>query len=276
MTAANVLGQVLARFEEHGIAVVPVKGVVTARLFYEDVALRHCGDVDLRIRPQDFRRAIRIARSNGWTPKTDLPILWQSVARMMDCEVDIEATLGPPGLCAVSVEDVLGRTHEDRSLFGFPFRRIEIHDHGLVLVLNAFKDGFSSLPWSLEDLRRIAAAPEFRADTLIKRAREGRVATVLWLVADWLARAHGMEEWRRLRDRVGGTAPSTRVSRLQAWTRSLGSPPKLGLLAAATSSDVPSRAAIGLGLAVAGVCRGRAERARRAILERFRVAGGLR
>jgi len=145
-----------------------------------------------------------------------------------------------------------------------------------VLVLNAFKDGFRSLPWSLEDLRRFAAAPEFRADTLIERAREGRVATILWLVADWLARDHGMEGWQQLRDRIGGNAPSRRVALLQAWTRGLGSPPKLSLLTNATCSDVPSRAAIGLGLAVAGVCRGRAERAKRAISERLRVAGDRR
>jgi hypothetical protein len=276
VSAGHVLHTVVSRFEECGIDVVPVKGVVTARTLYEDIAVRHSGDIDLRIRRKDFRRAIRVARASGWSPTTDTPILWQSVLSVMGCEVDIESTIGPPGLCAVSVDDVLRRARRDRSLFGFSLRRIEIHDHGLVLVLNVFKDGFRSLPWSLEDLRRIVTAPGFEAGTLMERAREGRVTSVLWLVADWLAREHGVPEWRVVRDRIGARAPSRRVALLQAWTRRLASPPRLGLLATATSSDAPSLATVGLGLAIAGVFRGRVKRALRSISGRAPLVGGPR
>jgi hypothetical protein len=261
VTAAEVLRTVLFRLEERGIEVVPVKGVVTARTLYDDIALRHAGDVDLRIRPSDFQLAVEVAQANGWSPKTGLPILWQTVFDVMGCEVDVETTLGPPGLCGISVATVLSRAAVDETLFGFAVRKIEFHDHVLVLVLNAFKDGFRSLPWSFEDLRRIVTAPEFEPDSLIMLAREGQVATVLWLVADWLAREHGFAEWSVVRDRIGTHPPSHRVARIHAWRRRLGSPPKIGLIATASSSDLLSRAAVGFGLAVAGVVRGRLQRA---------------
>jgi hypothetical protein len=109
VTAAHVLRTVVGRFEGRGIEVVPVKGVVTARTLYEDIASRHSGDIDLRIRRTDFRRAIGVARASGWPATADAPILWQSVLRVMGCEVDVEGTIGPPGLCMVSVDDILRR-----------------------------------------------------------------------------------------------------------------------------------------------------------------------
>jgi hypothetical protein len=261
LRAALVLQAVLARFEEHGIAVLPVKGVVTARTLYEDMALRHSGDVDLRLRRTDYRRAIRLARALGWSPRKGTPVLWQTVLTLMGCEVDIECTLGPPGLCAISVDDLLRRAQGDRTLFGFPVRTIDLHDHALVLALNAYKDWFSCLPWSLEDLRRIVRVPGFEPSILVQRAREGRISSVLWLVADWLVREKGVTDWQVVRDGIGAGAPSRRVAHTCGWLRQLGSPPKLGLVATASSSDASWRAAIGASLAVAGACRGRAERA---------------
>jgi hypothetical protein len=267
LRAAQVLEAVLARFEERGIAAIPVKGVVTARTLYEDIALRHPGDIDLRIRRSDFRRAITTARALGWTPRKGTPVLWQTVLTVMGCEVDIECTLGPPGLCAVSIDDLLSRARTDRALFGFPVSSIELHDHALVLAVNVYKDWLHCLPWSLADLRRVVRAPGFEPSTLVQRAREGRISSVLWLVADWLVREHGMTDWRVVRDHIGAGAPSRRVAHIYGWLRRLGSPPKLGLVAAASSSDAPGRAAIGVSLALAGAFHGKAERALGAIAE---------
>jgi hypothetical protein len=50
VAATRVLGEV-------GVPSIAVKGIVTAYWLYEDPTERSIGDVDLRIRPEDFRRA---------------------------------------------------------------------------------------------------------------------------------------------------------------------------------------------------------------------------
>jgi hypothetical protein len=205
---------------------------------------------------------VRVARAAGWLKNVEGPILWQTVLHIDGWEVDIECTIGPPGLCAISVDDMLCRAGSDPSLFGFPCPRIELHDHAVVLALNAYKDGMHPLPWALDDLHRILEVQEFDIETLVARARQGRVTAALWIVANWLATEHGSDGWMRVRDLIGRRAPSTRVVAIQSWTQRRGWPPKLGLLATAASSDSTARSAMGVGLALAGVVRGRAERAR--------------
>src|SRR3984957_19837063 len=62
VAASRVLGTVVSALAAHSIPVLPVKGVVTAHLLYDDIALRPIRDIDIRLRPRDFGSAVRLAR----------------------------------------------------------------------------------------------------------------------------------------------------------------------------------------------------------------------
>jgi hypothetical protein len=241
-----------------GITVLPVKGILTAHLLYDDVASRPLLDIDLRLRRSDFQPAMAVARRLRWNPQLTSPVLWTAILKVDGFEVDIEATLGPPGLCGLRVEDVLARASRHTGPFGFPHLQPAFEDHALILVLNAFKDGLKPQPWATEDLRRIVRHPRFDGAALVERAREGRVESALWIVSDWLAEREGALDWRAVRERVGHRPPSRRVRAAYSWIRSRGWRQKEGLVVAATSSDSAVRAMSGLALTATGIFRRRA------------------
>jgi hypothetical protein len=234
-----------------------VKGIATAHLLYGDVAARPISDVDVRVRPRDFGRAVSVAKARGWYVRPDA-LLWQSLWRVQGWEIDVKSCLGPPGLCAVSVDDVMRRSEPRVEPFGFPHLRAELHDHALELVINAFKDSLQATPWSLEDLRRIVRHPAFDPARFIERAREGRVLTATWLVADWMVERHAAPVWRAVRDGIAAAPPNARVARLYAWWRDRGSPPKRGLFVLGSASDDLARSLSGIVLAAAGAAQYRA------------------
>src|SRR5258708_348112 len=106
LVAVRAFRRVAEALEAAGVRVLPVKGIVTARRFYADVAMRPMSDIDLRVVPRSFGRTVRIARALGWGPKTHGPRLVEAELRVEGWAVEIECTLGPPGLCALGVEDV--------------------------------------------------------------------------------------------------------------------------------------------------------------------------
>jgi hypothetical protein len=235
---------------------MPVKGIVTARLLYEDVSARPMADVDVRVAREDFRRLLAVARERGWRPRTDSPHLWEAVLHVGEWTVDIECAFSDPGLCAIPMRTAIARATRSVAPFEFEHLQPELHDHVLLLVLNAFKDGLETTPWAREDLLRIVRLDRFEVDLLVRRAHEGRVVSATWIVANWLATEHDSAKWREVRDTIG-QPPSERVS---AWYRRAldrGWNPKTGMLLTACSSDSEIGAWRGIALALAGIARGR-------------------
>jgi hypothetical protein len=258
----NAFRRVAGELRDHHVPLLPVKGLVTAHLLYDDVAARFLSDVDLRVRRSDFPRVLDVARRAGWEPKTDMPVLGQVMWSIDGWEVDVESTLGPPGLCAISTDDVIARAESRTEPFGFPHLWPDFTDHALILVLNVFKDGLRSLPWSIEDLRRIALHPDFDAARLARRAAEGHVSSVLWIVADWLGEERGHAEWLAVRDRVGRRPRNRVAAALYARLhRSRTRSTKAELLVCAASGDGPRDVLRGTAFAVAGIVRRRTKRA---------------
>ena len=253
--AQAVLQRVVNALDEANISVLPVKGVVTARLLYKDIAERPMRDIDIRVGRLDLPMALDVARARGWLLRSDSPRMHEAVFGVDGWEVDVECTLGQPGLCAVTVEQVLRRASTIAD--PFPHLEPELHDHALILALNAFKGGLGHTPWSLEDLRRIVRLEGFEPSVLVERAREGRVLSALWIVADWLSEREGAIEWRMVREMVGPLPPSARVAKVYGYALARGWAGKPGLLAVAMSSDHALRSAAGLALAVAGLVRRR-------------------
>jgi hypothetical protein len=179
-----------------------VKGAVTAHSLYGDPGERPLGDVDLRIRPRDFRRAAHAFESCGWRVVDWKPAYGAFVAELGSVCVDVESVIGAPGLCALSVDEMLTRAE---GLAGTEVRVPELHDHAVVLCVNVFKDKFAlALPWAIEDVRRIGEARGFSADRFVARARYARIACLAWIVADWMARKKGSAGWGRVKERLGG------------------------------------------------------------------------
>lgn len=229
--ALSALRSTLGVLEPAGIPVLVVKGMVLAHLLYADIADRPMCDVDLRVRPRDFLRAVRAMRASGSKP------LWvsrQFGAVSFEVEgtlIEIETSVGPPGLCALSVARMLERSRERLLPGDLRVREPEIHDHAMVMLINAYKDKMVRCPsWSLDDLDAIVA--HLDPETFLVRIAEARVRTLAWIAADWMARERASDRWRGLRERMGARAPR----RLYAWAvrRSLQQAPTSVTLRALT------------------------------------------
>jgi hypothetical protein len=255
MLAAQALRIVVEGLAPHGIPVLPIKGVVTARTLYDDVAARPVRDVDVRLCRSDFARAVAIGRARGWH-KLHVALLGQVMWSVAGVDVDVKSELGPPGLCATSVAEIIARAEERTGTFGFRHLEPEWNDHALMLVLNVFKDGLNAMPWAIEDLRRIAKGPRFDAGALAARAHAGGVATALWVVARWLVETQGANAWREVTGRMGERPPSARAARVYALWQRAGCPRYVGHFLVPMATDDLARSVAAIGDASAGIVRG--------------------
>jgi len=187
-------------------SVLPVKGIVTARTLYDDPVERPIADLDVRVRPEDIGRVLAFARAHGHPVRIHTRAYRTVVVEVDGIDVDAESGVGPPGMCGLTVEVMLGRSEVRSDLFGFPCRVPELYDHALVLIVNAFKDKLVLAPaWSVDDLIHLAALPTFDPGRLADRAREVGSTTLAWIVADWLGQTNAT--WRAVRDVVAPSPP---------------------------------------------------------------------
>jgi hypothetical protein len=187
MSAGAALREVHAAAALEGVALLPVKGVVTGLTLYDDVSERPIADVDVRIRPRDFpalvhamRRftRLRLSRSYG-----NLVLDVDGVA------IDFETSIGPPGLSGLRVDAMLERAGVLRHPLGFEMRAPDLHDHALVLCVNAFKDKIVHAGrHSLEDLSRIVRTPTFDPNRFVACAVSSQSVTLAFVVAEHFAR----------------------------------------------------------------------------------------
>ncbi len=217
VTASRALETVVKRFDRAGIDTLAVKGVVTTHTLYRDTTERPMTDADVRIRPGDFRAAARVARNEtGWRIEEWRPAYGAFVLRVpgLDITVDVESVIGAPGMCSLSIGEMLSRA--TRGAGGVDVRVPELHDHALLMSVNVFKDKLAlAAPWALEDARRIVEAEEFDIDLFVDRARRAKVACVAWIVADWMVRKEESATWGRIRQKLGAErAPRP----LYAWS----------------------------------------------------------
>lgn len=215
MAAVPVLGELVDAIGPRRL--LPVKGIVTARTLYRDPAERALSDIDVRVSDvATLHELIAFAKAAGYAVSHHLPAYRTAVLEMNGVDVDVECTVGAPGLCALSVANMLERARIDDALFGFPCAIPELHDHALLLVVNLFKDKITlAHPWQVEDVVRIASAPGFDPARFVARAEEARSLAMACLVAEWLApRSDG---WRAVREVMGPRAPRLGYVRVLRW-----------------------------------------------------------
>ncbi len=166
----QILRDVAGVCERASIAFVPVKGIVTARLWYRDVAERPIGDVDIRIRPGDLRALEAAAKAAGWRCVRVLRSYRSLIYDFGSLSLDVEATVGPPGLCGLDVATMIARGEVREVVPGCRAAVPEIHDHAVLLTVNAFKDKIAMAhPWAIADPARVVIQPVFRRETFIER-----------------------------------------------------------------------------------------------------------
>jgi hypothetical protein len=191
-----------------GIDVLPVKGVLTAHLFYRDPGERPIRDIDLRVQERDLARVEHVGRRSGWR------LLGRSWAyrtlafEVLGFLVEFESHVGPPGLCGLPVEDMLRRARPSVEPLGLPHLQPEIHDHAVLLCVNAFKDKLvDAVPGAIRDLELLPIQPGFVPDRFVSLAATSGVVTIAWIVANWLVEARRSTGWHGLRERLGRMSP---------------------------------------------------------------------
>jgi hypothetical protein len=248
--AAEAFRRVVEVTRAAGIDVLPVKGIVLAHTIYESVEERPMADVDFRVRRRDLKRLAPIAKSVGW-PVRVMSMQVGTMDILVDRTlVEFESSIGPPGVCAIGVDDMMARA-TTRATLGIDHLEPEVHDHALLLCVNAFKDKLVlAMPWARDDLYRIAATPEFDAQEFLARAAEAQVGTLVWIVADWLSTGSRATVWTEVRDRLGGGRRrhyAAAYLRLARWAPKSAA---MGLLARAASDSRAQRLkAVTLGVA---------------------------
>lgn len=267
------------RMERSGVVCVPVKGVVLAPALYARAADRRYGDVDVLVRPRDFARVVAIARRERW------PRVWDSkglgvVNVLVDgVPVDVAAFVGPLGTTAFGVDGVVRRATRATAPLGFPHLAIEVHDHALLMAIDAFKDKLGAAkPHAREDLVRLAAQPDFQPAALAARAREARLETMLGVVAAWVLSGGASPPWGEVLARLERRPLRARwAARYRA--RALGPlntthARVLAAIAARTASDERALRWLALGAGAVGTAVWTAAAAERALRRAVRGTEG--
>ena len=71
---------IVARFKNHGIRTILLKGAALGIVYYDSTALRPMADIDLLISPADILKAVEILKSQDWYPqKKNLKLLAEIV-----------------------------------------------------------------------------------------------------------------------------------------------------------------------------------------------------
>jgi hypothetical protein len=159
-------------------------------------------------------------------------------------ELDLEAHVGPPGLSALTVDEMIAHAALRIGALGFPHLEPELHEHAVLLCVNVFKDKLAfARPHAVQDLELIATHEGFDAARFADVARRARLATLVWICADWLARSREITAWAAIRDAIGKRAPRPLYARAVAALVARGEPTRTLTLLARVASDDPLRRA---------------------------------
>ena len=201
------------------IPAMPVKGIVTAALLYDDPSVRPMYDVDLRVLPKDHGRIAALAREKAWPLVQSSRIYKTYTVQIDDIEVDLEGFVGPRFVCRFPVEDLFARA-SCSDVLGFRALVPDFTDHVVLLVVNVFKDKLElARRWAIRDLTLAPRHPEFDVEKIVRRLGDARVPTIAWLVANWLVEQEGARAWEPVRRAFEHTHDPAYVRLFRATSR---------------------------------------------------------
>lgn len=211
LRARVVLGRVLERLDAADLPALVVKGALLSHQLYASPIERPIRDVDLRILPEDLGRIARVLEGLPARVVRRSRAYRNLVLVVGGTDIDVEASIGPPFLCRLSVASMLRRSSRSIAPLGFPHWQPELHDHALVLAINAFKDHvIDASSWSLRDLELIVALPSFDIERFAAVVREARATTIVHVVARYLERraSSSCATWRAVAELVPPSRPT--------------------------------------------------------------------
>jgi hypothetical protein len=107
---ATELESLLDAFTENGIEVMPLKGPVLAEALYADRTARQSGDLDLLVESGQFPAAKALLLALGFTAEPPRRIDFHQVFHKPNTMVELHWSLGRPGRCPLSTEEVWSRS----------------------------------------------------------------------------------------------------------------------------------------------------------------------
>ncbi len=152
--ALTLANRVLVACAELGVVVMPLKGTLFLASWPDLRGQRDLVDVDLLVRPADFRSVTSALRTLGFEPTIRTSVGGTFVSDAWPLSVDLHHTLFPHGLFRASTEGIFARAEPDESLFAVPIARMADEDVFAHLIGHFVKGRGTFLEdKSLDDLR---------------------------------------------------------------------------------------------------------------------------
>jgi len=190
---ALLLSRELIRIVDHlsylGIEVMPYKGLALAELVYGDIALRQSGDIDLLIRPEDFRPVRDAVGKLGYVPHDLFSEAEERAQLKSGYECAFDGAAGPnllevqwaiqPRFYAIDF-DMAGLFERATTVMvaGQPMKTPCVEDLLLVLSAHAAKHVWGRLIW-LCDLARITSLSNLNWNRIRKQAESLGIVRIL-------------------------------------------------------------------------------------------------
>ncbi|HZW79821.1 MAG TPA: nucleotidyltransferase family protein [Candidatus Deferrimicrobiaceae bacterium] len=172
-----------------GIEVIPYKGIVLSELYYGDIALRQCGDMDLFVRQHDVVRIRTAVRDLGYTPRLLIPADAEReyIASGYECTFDspagknlLELQWAPqPRFYAVNFDmQALFERSRNVTVAGRVMKTPSPEDLLLILSMHAAKHVWGRLIW-LRDIAQILKRENLNWDWIQSQARTLGIKRIL-------------------------------------------------------------------------------------------------
>ena len=161
------LGGALHVLVEDGVDAMPLKGIVLATSFYQNVGLRPMVDCDVLVRTDQLEQALDVLRRAGWEPTGPLPTRYARHGHEVDVAdaarhlIDLHWHLAP---WLVHQGDEVDGDDQfwDRSVSidigGVSARSLDRSDLLLHVIVNGAKEGYATAPQWVADAVMIARA----------------------------------------------------------------------------------------------------------------------
>lgn len=163
--ALRLANQVIAGCAEHGIVLMPLKGVLLLSRWPSLRGRRDLVDIDLLVRPSDLETVTHVLGRQGFEPTVGSSAGIALVNEAWPLSIDLHHTLFPHGLFRASTDELFARAELDASLFSAPVARMTDHDLVAHLIGHFVKGrGTFRRDTSLDDLRWLLGQGLFRAE----------------------------------------------------------------------------------------------------------------
>jgi Uncharacterised nucleotidyltransferase len=187
------LTKLLALFEQHRIAVVPLKGpMLTARL-YGNLALRTSSDLDLLVREEDVLQAKRVLEANGYRLASTLH--WHSDQACFRARENQISFAGQDDLISVDIHwrllpgyfsspfdnNEVWRDLREAELRGAPVSVLSPEHQLLFLCAHGTKHLWERLGWVCDVARFLQIEREMDWPSVFEQARQTRTSRMLSL-----------------------------------------------------------------------------------------------